>query len=341
MAPEWTRIASESRRRSPPLSPSSGFSASSPLNRKRPSSARAWFGVSLVARWVASSTVPVEPISSACWESSPELDVVAAAQLAAVELALARPARVISVVLPEPLAPDERDVLAALEPQLGVLQQHPIADLQQPVLDLEDHAARALGRLEGEAERLAVARVALDALDLVELLLARLGLARARARAEAGDEALELGDLGLLALDRAARAPARAAPSPSRQACQVPLKNFARPRLELEHGGADRLQEPAVVGHEHDRGVERLQVRLQPLERGDVEVVGRLVEQQQVGIAGQRPRQRGAGQLAAGERLQRAVEVLVAEAEPVQRRVDAPRASCSRRRARAGSGRCE
>ena len=67
-APDATRIASESRRRSPPDRPSSGFSASSPLNRKRPSRARALFGVSLVARWAASSTVPLEPSSSACCE---------------------------------------------------------------------------------------------------------------------------------------------------------------------------------------------------------------------------------------------------------------------------------
>jgi len=39
------------------------------------------------------------------------------------------------------------------------------------------------------------------------------------------------------------------------------------------------------VGDEHDRGVERDEVGLEPLERGDVEVVGRLVEQQQVGAA--------------------------------------------------------
>ena len=53
---------------------------------------------------------------------------------------------------------------------------------------------------------------------------------------------------------------------------------------------------------EHDRGVERDQVLLEPLERRDVEMVGRLVEQQQVGVAGERPGERGAGQLAAGER---------------------------------------
>jgi len=76
------------------------------------------------------------------------------------------------------------------------------------------------------------------------------------------------------------------------------------------------------VGDQHDGGVERLQMRLQPLERLDVEVVGRLVEQQQVGVAGQRAGQRSAGELAARERLQRAVQVLVAEPEAVQRRVD-------------------
>ena len=43
-AARCTSTASDSRRRSPPESPASGFSASSPENRKRPSSARALFG---------------------------------------------------------------------------------------------------------------------------------------------------------------------------------------------------------------------------------------------------------------------------------------------------------
>ena len=107
-----------------------------------------------------------------------------------------------------------------------------------------------------------------------------------------------------------------------RQACQVPLKKLAAAGLELEHRGAHRLEEPAVVGDEHDGGVERLQVALEPLQRGDVEVVGRLVEQQQVGVARERAGERRARELAAGEGRERAVEVLVAEAEAVQRRVD-------------------
>ena len=232
----------------------------------------------------------------------PDLDVVPAPQLARRQLARAGE-RVDQRRLAGAVGADQRHVLAALEPQLEVLEQRALADPQRAVLDLEDHAARALGRLEREAERLAVARVALD--------LARSCRASSRATAP-GARACPRGS-GRRSAPAArsrppasrspARAPARAPPAPCASACQVPLKNFARPRLELEHRGADRLQEPAVVRHEHDGGVERLQVALEPLQRLDVEVVGRLVEEQQVGVAGQRAGQRGARQLAAGEGL--------------------------------------
>ena len=109
------------------------------------------------------------------------------------------------------------------------------------------------------------------------------------------------GDLGLLLLDRAAEGEL------ARRLLLAPgvpgaLEVARAAALELEHRGADRLEEPAVVRDEHDGGVERLQVRLEPLERGDVEVVRRLVEQQQVGVARERAGERRAGELAAGER---------------------------------------
>ena len=69
-----------------------------------------------------------------------------------------------------------------------------------------------------------------------------------------------------------------------------------------------------------DSGVERPQLPLEPLEALDVEVVRRLVEQEQVGIAAERPRQRRARQLAARERFEWPVEMLVPEAEPAQNR---------------------
>ncbi len=198
-------------------------------------------------------------------------------------------------------------MLAALEPQLSVAKQHAVADADATVLELEDDAAAALRRLEREREAVTVALVAFDPLDLVEPLLPRLRLARAGAGAEAGDELLEPSDLGLLALDRAAERKL------TLRLLGAPLmpgagEELAAAGLEFEHRCRDRFEEPAVVRDQDHGRVERVEVRLEPLERGDVEVVGGLVEQQQVRAAGQRAAERGAGQLAAGERLEPAVE---------------------------------
>ena len=73
------------------------------------------------------------------------------------------------------------------------------------------------------------------------------------------------------------------------------------------------------MGDEDNGGVEPDQILLEPLHRLDVEVVCRLVEQQQLGLRGQCPGQRSAGQLAAGEALQRTVQLGLAEPEPVRR----------------------
>ncbi len=199
-------------------------------------------------------------------------------------------------------------------------------------LELEDDAAAALGLLELELQALGVLRVALDAVHLVQALLARLGLAGlARLRAEALDEALQAGDLRRLLVDRLAQRDV------ARGLLLAPLGPRAGEEaraagLELEHRRADGLQEPAVVRDEDDGGVEREQRLLQPLQGLDVEVVGRLVEEQQVGLGGQGAGQRGAGQLPAGERLQLAVEVGVGEAQAVDeaRGALAPRVAAQR-----------
>ena len=97
----------------------------------------------------------------------------------------------------------------------------------------------------------------------------------------------------------------------------VPLarEEDGAPAVELEHGRRHRLEEPAVVRDEDHGRVDRRQQLLEPLDRLDVEVVRRLVEQQQVGLRRERARERGARQLAARERRERPVEVVVGEAE--------------------------
>ena len=80
----------------------------------------------------------------------------------------------------------------------------------------------------------------------------------------------------------------------------------------------DPVHEVAIVrGHEQRAG-QRLQERLEPDDRLDVEMVGRLVHQQHVGPAEQHARHRDAHLPAAGQRADVAVDLLVLEAEAVQ-----------------------
>ena len=88
--------------------------------------------------------------------------------------------------------------------------------------------------------------------------------------------------------------------------------------LELQHGGADGLEKPAVVRDQRDRSVEADECLLEPLEGLDVEVVRRLVEQQQVRADRERASERRARELAAGERVQAAVEIGLGEPQPAR-----------------------
>jgi len=208
-------------------------------------------------------------------------------------------------------------VLAALDPERSALDQGAPRDLDPRVLHLQHELPGPGRRREREAQRPTGRRVVCDRirLDPLDLLEPRLRLPRLRRLvAEALDEPLHSRDLGLLALDRLAERDL---------ACRL-LGPPGVPRagevataacLELEHRGPDRLEEPAVVGDEDDGGVEIGQITLEPLERGDVEVVGRLVEEQELGAGGERTRQRRPGQLAARECDEPPLGVLVAEPE--------------------------
>ena len=81
----------------------------------------------------------------------------------------------------------------------------------------------------------------------------------------------------------------------------VALERDAAAAVELEDPAGDVVEEVAVVGDGDDRALVVGEVALQPGHRLGVEVVGRLVEQQQVGRAQQQPAQRDAAALAAGE----------------------------------------
>ena len=128
---------------------------------------------------------------------------------------------------------------------------------------------------------------------------------------------------------------ARRAAFSCRQTCHLPGKKVdGRSRARARRSPtASRNQRSCAT--RMTRGVERRELLLEPLDRGHVEVVRGLVEQQQVRMAGEGAAERGARELAARERVEAALEVGVGEAEAAQHARSRGRARRSRRRARA------
>ena len=94
-------------------------------------------------------------------------------------------------------------------------------------------------------------------------------------------------------------------------------------RVELDDPRDRPLEEGTVVAHEEQRGLVADDEGLQPVEGGEVEVVGRLVEEQDVVRDRRIGRELGARRLATGERRRRLVEEAGGEAEVGPDRTDA------------------
>ena len=71
--------------------------------------------------------------------------------------------------------------------------------------------------------------------------------------------------------------------------------------VELEDPAGDVVEEVAIVGDGDDGALVVGQVLLEPGDALGVEVVGGLVQQQQIGLLQQQPAQRDAAPLAAGQ----------------------------------------
>ena len=97
--------------------------------------------------------------------------------------------------------------------------------------------------------------------------------------------------------------------------------------------GADRVQHAAVVGDQQQRALVGVERRLQLLDGGQVEVVRRLVQDQQVDAPALEQRQRRAGALARGQGGRRAQHVVRLQAELGQQGADFGRFRLGDRRA--------
>ena len=154
------------------------------------------------------------------------------------------------------------------------------------------------------ATRVAIlARTCLRTLAQVADLLAQL-------RVQAGFALAQVGE-GTLALLEEVAVGARAGEETARVST-----------IDLRHARARRLEEaPIVTDHDHGRA-QRAQGLLEPLDPGEVEVVGRLVEQEQIGAGRDLGRERKPALPAAREFAHLAVPVgkpRLAEASAVRR----------------------
>ena len=185
------------------------------------------------------------------------------------------------------------------------------------VLDHRHLVARARRRAELELDDVALLRQ-LDLLDLVQRLDAALHLRRlGGVRLEALDEALLLGEHRLLPRERGLLV-VLADGALALVEIVIAGVDDDLAAIDLRDLGHDAVHEFAVVRRHQQRAGVRLEEVLQPDDRFDVEVIGRLVHQQHVGPAEQHARQRDAHFPAAGERPHVAIDLVVVESEPVQ-----------------------
>jgi hypothetical protein len=98
------------------------------------------------------------------------------------------------------------------------------------------------------------------------------------------------------------------------------------PSVELEDPAGDVVEEVAIVGHRDDGPLVVVEVALEPPHRLRIQVVGRLVEQQQVRLAQQQPAQCHPAALAARERRHLGVGRRAAERvhRDLERRLEVP-----------------
>ena len=196
---------------------------------------------------------------------------------------------------------DDADDAGRRQRERQVVDQQVVAVALREVLGLDHHVAEPLAGGDGDLEPVASA---VGRLGFGEQLLVRreaglaLGLARLRRHAHPLELAFERAlsrRVGLLLATQALLLlfePRRV----------VALERDALAAIELEDPARDVVEEVAVV-RDGDDGAGILRQRpLEPRHRFGVEVVRRLVEQQQVGLRQQQPAQRDSAALAAGQR---------------------------------------
>ena len=198
------------------------------------------------------------------------------------------------MLLPAPFGTDEGHLLAALQDEVEAVVHRVGAVALDDPLERDHHpaAARRLG--EAELDRLGPVGGHLDPLDARHLLDPALDLARLRLLVpEPLDVALDLVDLAALGLGRHHQLgdPLVALVDEIGVVADVLGEEAV---VEFGHAVHHGVDEVAIVADQDDGSGVLAQEALEPLDRCQVEVVGRLVEEEQVRVGEQQATERHA-----------------------------------------------
>ena len=219
---------------------------------------------------------------------------------------------------------DDPDPVHRLDGKLQAAEERPVAVRLRDALAPQHVVADARGLRQLQAHHLELGLV-LDQLVLLEALQARgaaARLLRALARLVPHDVLLLGADLvQLLLVVSLAGEHALAAQADEVGVVAGVLADASL--VDLDDAVHHVVEQPAVVAHEH-HGPRVLLAEevLEPAPALDVEVVGRLVEEQEVRLLEEEPRQPHARALAAGHLADQDPELVVREAEAMERLVD-------------------
>ena len=235
---------------------------------------------------------------------------------------------------------DHADDAARRQLEGEILDQHAVAEGLVEALEVDDVLAEPLGHRNGDLRGLALLLARLLQ-QIFIALVARLGLGLARLRRRrdpfllAGQRLLVRGVLAAFLLEALLllHQPGRI----------IALVGNALAAVEFEDPARHVVEEVAVMGHDQDRAGIVAQMAFQPRHRLGVEMVGRLVQQQQFRLVEQQLAQRDAAALAArqlghvgivgraAQRVHRLVDLAVEIPEALRPR-SRPAAWSSRRR---------
>lgn len=184
---------------------------------------------------------------------------------------------------------DDPDAIATQDAQRQVPHDWPRPEADAHVVEFDDEPAGAIARVEREAH-VSGALAAFGALDAQPLEPAHTPFVACAARLDAAPDPrfLLLPELVEATVgDGLGRELLRLCALVRREVSRVGAQHAA---IELDDARRDAIEEASIVGHDDERrgaGRERFQL----LDAGDVEVVGRFIEQQQLGLECKRQRE--------------------------------------------------